>query len=201
MIAELILQLSGGDRRRIGQAEAIAREALQKPALVNMLVSLLEHGDPLVRSRASYALEKISHHEKAAHLLAPQAIFMIDCLQASRQNDLRWHLVRILPRLHLKARQKAKLVPLLLDLFRGVKSRILRTLALQALADLAEDDPLLEELLPALLGEAQKSCVPALKARARLISEARRKRKKPERPERQSAAGEQRCAGPRLTVP
>lgn len=200
MIGELIIRLSGGENRWTGRADAVAREAMRKPAIVNILVSLLEHDDPRVRGRASYALEKISRHREMAHLLAPQTPFLIACLETSRQNDLRWHLVRILPRLGMKARQKAKLVPLLLDLFRGARSRILRTLALQALAGLAEEDSLLEEILPALLVGAQKSCVPALKARARLISEARRK-KKPERPKRQSAAGGRRCSGPRSSVP
>jgi len=58
--------LTGGDRRSIGQADAVAARVAEQPALLAKLWDCLADADPVVRMRAADALEKISRATPAA---------------------------------------------------------------------------------------------------------------------------------------
>ncbi len=88
--------------------------------------------------------------------------------ETTTQQELRWHLCQILPRLRLTAAQRARAAALALR-WQADPSRIVRTFALQALADLASQDATLRPIALAALRGAEITGTPAMRARARKI--------------------------------
>jgi hypothetical protein len=84
------------------------------------------------------------------------------------EQELRWHLAAMIPRLSLTTNER-QLVASTLNSYLEDQSSIVKTLALQGLADLAQGDP---ELLPRVvkvLREATRTGTPAMKARSRRL--------------------------------
>src|SRR5687768_3448558 len=101
--ARIEATLSGGDRRSPGRAGEVAIEAVGDPAIVPVLVELMGSRDKLIAMRASDALEKAS--EERPELLAPYAQQLLDLAGVTKQQEVRWHLAQLLPRLPLRAAQ------------------------------------------------------------------------------------------------
>lgn len=57
---KLLQKLKGGDRRSTGRSEEVVFDVVDNPDLFKVLMSGLNVDDPVVRMRASDALEKIS---------------------------------------------------------------------------------------------------------------------------------------------
>ena len=125
--------------------------------------------------RAADAVEKVSA-ERPEWACPCKAEFLAG-LPAFRRPEMRWHAAQILPRLDLTANERGSLaVPVLLDYLKD-KSRIVRTFALQALADFAADDAALRPQVIGLLAEALRTGPPAVRARSRrLLATLRRAR-------------------------
>lgn len=94
-------RLKGGDRRSIGNSNAVVQCVLQKPDRFGELWACLRNGDPLVRMRAADALEKISRVDvsffegKKKELLGGEL--------EDGTSELRWHLIAMTARLPLDA--------------------------------------------------------------------------------------------------
>ena len=174
-------QLSGADRRSIGRVPTVVRAVLHRPALISPLVDALADTDAVVRMRAADALEKVT----AAHpdLLRRSTTRLLRLAVDTDQQEVRWHLAQILPRLRLTQRQHAVGLRVM-QKYLTDRSSIVRTFALQALADLSEGDPRLRPRVDALLAEALRTGTPAMHARVRRIL-ARRASGRAEKNERQ----------------
>jgi hypothetical protein len=162
-----ILQLlEGGDRRTIGRADQAAAMVLKDPKLFPELIAGLWSDDPLVRMRAADAAEKVTRtkHE----LLGPYKKELLGLMTEARQQELRWHLAAMVPRLPLNARERL-LVASLLNSYLEDRSSIVKTFALQGLADLAQDDPGLRPRVLEILREATRTGTAAMKARSRKL--------------------------------
>lgn len=162
-----ILQLlQGGDRRTIGRADQAAAMVLKDPKLFPELIAGLWSDDPLVRMRAADAAEKVTRNRR--ELLGPYKKELLGLMTEARQQELRWHLAAMVPRLPLNARERL-LVASLLNRYLEDRSSIVKTFALQGLADLAQDDPGLRPRVLEILREATRTGTAAMKARSRKL--------------------------------
>lgn len=168
-MADLVEMLGGGDRRSIGRVPEVVEMATGNPSFVADLVLALFRDDEIVRMRAADALEKLSAEEP--HILQPHKRELMELGRTADQQEVRWHLAQMLPRLPLSRSERRELVDLFLRYLQD-KSRIVRTFALQALADLAREDPSLREEVLRTVEAAASKGPPSVQSRARkLLSE------------------------------
>ncbi len=162
----LLALLGDGDRRMVRGVAGVVRAVRTNMSLLGALVDGLTHPDPKVRMRCADALEKLTIDD-AAPLQAHRAT-LLRLADTTTQQELRWHLCQILPRLRLTAAQRARAAALAVR-WQADPSRIVRTFALQALADLASQDVTLRPIALAALRGAETTGTPAMRARARKI--------------------------------
>jgi hypothetical protein len=166
----ILLLLQGGDRRTIGRSDQVAAIVSKNPRLFPNLIAGLWSEDPLVRMRAADAAEKVTRTHP--ELLRPHKKELLGLLAEAKEKEkdqeLRWHLAVMIPRLPLGPRER-KLAASLLSGYLEDRSSIVRTFALQGLADLAQDDPGIRPGVIEVLREATRNGTPAMKARSRKL--------------------------------
>ncbi|WP_199229381.1 ACT domain-containing protein [Azospirillum sp. TSO22-1] len=160
-------RLARGDRRTTGDAPSVADEVSADPALLPELVECLFVPSPGIRMRAADALERVSRVRPRD--LDTYTDRLLTEVAAIDQAEVRWHVAQILPRLALDDIQRWRAAALMAQWFGHAESRIVRTSALQAMVDLAENDAGLRELAAEMMRSALRSGVPSLAARARRI--------------------------------
>ncbi len=159
-------RLEGGDRRSIGRADEVAAEVARDPRLFPQLIAGLWSADLLVRMRAADATEKVTREN--SKLLQPYKRQLLRLMDDATEQELRWHLAAMMPRLWLDARER-KLASSLLRGYLEDRSSIVRTFALQGLAELAESDSALRPGVIELLRGAVRNGSPAMRARGRKL--------------------------------
>jgi hypothetical protein len=135
-------------------------------AVCGELVKRLRDKDNAVVERSARTLKKISEVDRGA-LYAWRKKLLAEAFEAS---DVRvqWNLSIVLGRLPLKGADKALAVELMFERLRD-KSGLNRTMAMQALMDLSEQDAALRaRVLPVVL-ESLEGGTPAMRARARKL--------------------------------
>jgi hypothetical protein len=158
--------LQGGDRRSIGNSNAVVARVLQQPNRVSELIECVWSDDPIVRMRAADATEKISVQKPS--LLKAFKAELLGLADEATQAELRWHLAQILPRLPLTRVERGRVIARLREYLQD-HSSIVKTFALQGLAELAEGDPTLESEMTELLEKVCRTGTPAMKARSRKL--------------------------------
>jgi HEAT repeat protein len=158
--------LEGGDRRTIGRADKVAAIVSEDSRLFPQLMDGLWSEDPLVRMRAADAAEKVTRENP--NLLRPYKRELLGLMAEAKQQELRWHLAAMVPRLPLDSTER-KLAAALLNGYLEDRSSIVKTSALQGLADLAQDEPSIRSHVTDALQEATRSGTPAMKARSRRL--------------------------------
>ena len=158
--------LVGGDRRSIGRADELASLLAHRPALLPELVQEMWSDDPVVAMRAADVLEKVTRTQ-------PQELQrfkkeLIGLAEETRQQELRWHLAAMIPRLELSPSERQRATTILTQYLED-KSSIVKTFALQALFDLSVIHPSLRPQVEELLRAAVRSGTPAMKARSRKL--------------------------------
>ena len=154
------------DRRSIGRSNAVAALVLKHPALAGQLVRAMWHADPVVRMRAADALEKASIQN--LKIIARYKQELLGLLGETPQQELRWHLAQMVPRLPLTAAERRRAVQHLRG-YLDDRSSIVKTCALQALADLCEQDSSLRPEFVELLRTAARTGTPAMRARSKKL--------------------------------
>ncbi len=144
----------------------VLRILRRNPKLTTQLVRALHDGDAIVRMRAADALEKatVAHPE----LLRPHQRVLVSLARRATQQELRWHLAQIIPRLPLTARQRRRAAAAF-QTYLEDRSAIVRTFAMQALADLASVDTALRPRIAAQLRRLSSTGTPAMRARGRRL--------------------------------
>jgi hypothetical protein len=158
--------LQGGDRRSIGESNQVAACVLRNPRRLTDLIECLWSDDPIVRMRAADATEKVS--AKRPGLLHPFKAELLGLADEATQAELRWHLALMLPRLSLTSAERGR-AKSTLRRYLSDRSSIVKTFALQGMAELAEDDTSLEAEMIDLLEKACRTGTPAMKARSRKL--------------------------------
>jgi hypothetical protein len=158
--------LGGGDRRTIGRSDQIAAIVSDHPELFPKLIAGLWSANPLVRMRAADATEKVTR--KHGGLLQSYKKELLVLMTEAQHQELRWHLAVIVPRLLLNAKERKVAISSLKNYLED-RSSIVKTFALQGLADLGQHQPRIRSRVVEILREATRNGTPAMKARSRKL--------------------------------
>jgi hypothetical protein len=158
--------LEGGDRRTIGRSDQVAAIVSDNPKIFPKLVVGLWSADALVRMRAADATEKVTREHP--EFLRPYKQKLLGLMSEAREQELRWHLAVMIPRLLLNARERQIAISSL-NRYLDDRSSIVKTFALQGLADLAQNEPRILPRVVEILREATRNGTPAMKARSRKL--------------------------------
>lgn len=158
--------LRGGDRRSIGKSNHVAKLILSDQSRFPELFKCLWDEDPVVRMRAADAAEKITVTQPK--LLKSHKQELLGLLDEAEQMELRWHLALMVPRLPLNGPERARAAAAL-QRYLEDRSSIVKTFALQGLADLGRQDGRLRETAKRILEESLRTGTAAMKARARKL--------------------------------
>ena len=161
--------LKGADRRSIGRSNEVKKLVLRQPGRFAELFKCLWDEDPVVRMRAADAAEKIS--VTLPELLESHKQELLGLLDEAEQTELRWHLALMVPRLTLSGPERYCAAAALRRYLED-RSSIVKTFALQGLADLANQDASLREPVRRTLEESLRAGTAAMKARARKLLKA-----------------------------
>jgi len=144
----------------------VVKLILSEPRHFAKLFRCLWDDDRVVRMRAADAAEKVTAGRP--ELLKPYKQELLGLLAEAEQIELRWHLALMVPRLSLDANERTRAVSALRRYLED-RSSIVRTLALQGLAELACEDVRLHDSVRETLEEVLKTGTAAMKARARKL--------------------------------
>lgn len=158
--------LEGSDHRSIGRADEAVQLVLKEPRRFRELIKCLWDENPVVRMRAADADEKVS--AKKPRLLDRHKPELLGLLAEAEEIELRWHLAAMIPRLRLTTAERERAAEVLQH-YLDDRSSIVKTFALQGLADLSQKDAGLRIKVKQLLEGAVQSGTPAMKARARKL--------------------------------
>ena len=89
---------------------------------------------------------------------------LLELAAHTRQQELRWHLAQMVPRLQLTTSEKNKIIAIFFDYLQD-KSKIVVTFAMQALADFAAADSTLRPRVIRMLEAKIETGSPAVKSR------------------------------------
>jgi hypothetical protein len=172
----VLAMLEGGDRRSIGRADEVAALVLRSPRLFGALVKGLWSEKAVVRMRAADAAEKVTRTRP--EWLATYKKELLGLLREAEEQEVRWHLTMMVPRLELDAKDRGAAMEALREYLED-KSSIVKTCALEGLAELAGKDVELRAGVVEILREATRSGTAAMRARGRklLLGLENRKRK------------------------
>jgi len=162
----LVEKLRGGDRRSIGRSGEVAREISSNAKLFAQVFAAMLGPNPITRMRAADAIEKAS--ALRPQLLQPHKHAILKKVALIPQQEVRWHLAQILPRLDLTPKERDHAVSILFDYLED-KSSIVKTFAMQALADLAQNDSRLRKRILRILEFLTANGTPAMRARGRKL--------------------------------
>jgi hypothetical protein len=146
--------------------DEVIADIREDPSLFAVLVGGMLSDDPIVRMRASDALEKITAEHP--EYLRPFKSQLIEEVANSQQQEVRWHVAQMLPRLDLSREERETVTGILLG-YLNDHSKIVKTFSMQALADLAEADADLRPQVLAILEEATQIGSPAMRSRGRKL--------------------------------
>ena len=158
--------LKGGDRRSIGNSDKVARKISSDKKLFAQVFDAMLSPDPLIRMRAADAVEKATREHP--ELLRPFKSKLLREVALIEQQEVRWHVALILPRLELTGTEVHLAVSILLD-YLADKSSIERTCAMQGLADLALQHPRLSSRVIALIESLSSDGSAAMRSRGRKL--------------------------------
>lgn len=162
----ILRKLEGGDRRSTGRVSEVVAETLSNPALFDVLFEGMLNEDPILRMRCADAIEKIT--AKHPEYLRPYKERLIGEVAQTNQQEVRWHVAQMFPRLELNGDDRKAVLEILPGYLQD-ESKIVKTFSIQALADLAEEDLSLRPQVIDLLEELTRTGSPAMKSCGRKL--------------------------------
>jgi hypothetical protein len=169
----LLQKLDGTDRRSIGRVDEVVTEVLAEPRLFGIVFDGMLHNNPVVRMRCADAVEKITREHP--EYLIPYKAKLIQEVANIEQQEVRWHVAQLFSRLALNREERRRVYDIL-SRFLSDESKIVKTFAMQALADIAEQDAELRRPILKRLEALTRTGSPAMQSRGRKLL-ARLKRK------------------------
>jgi hypothetical protein len=163
---DILEKLRGGDRRSIGRSDEVVRLVSHNPCLFSGLFRGMLDPDPIVRMRAADAVEKITSTHK--DWLQPYKNDLLGKIARYPQQETRWHVAQMLPRLRMSPHERDTASSILFGYLED-KSSIVRTFSMQGLADLAMEDVRLRKRVIPLLEFLTATGSPAMRSRGRKL--------------------------------
>ena len=161
-MTDILQKLKGGDRRSIGRVDEVIEAVRKEPSLFEDLFFGMLNDDPIIRMRSADAVEKITI--TYPEHLNPFKKALLDIAARSQQQEIRWHLAQVFPRIKWKAEERKKIIDILMAYLED-KSKIVKTFSMQALAEFALSDPKLRLRIIYILENLVKTGSPAMKSR------------------------------------
>jgi len=165
-MTNILSKLRGGDRRSIGNVDMVVVAVKKKPGLFKNLVSGLFDPDAIIRMRAADAMEKISAGNP--RLLQPFKSKLVGLARQTHQQELRWHLAQMIPRLDLTPQETNTVTDIFVDYLTD-DSKIVVTFAMQALSDLATKRGSVSTRVLDALENLTQTGSPAIRARGKKL--------------------------------
>jgi hypothetical protein len=162
----IVDKLRGGGRRSIGRSDEVALAISTNSKLFARVLTATLDADPVIRMRAADAIEKASALNPK--LLQPHKRIILKRIAAIPQQEVRWHVAQILPRLKLTPKERDHAVAILFDYLED-KSSIVKTFAMQALADFTQTDSRLQKRIVPMLEFLTANGTAAMRARGRKL--------------------------------
>lgn len=162
----VLRKLQGGDRRSIGRSNEVVADVIADPTLFKAVFAGLLSDDAVLRMRSADAVEKIT--ARHPEYLQGHRGTLIGKVARLDQKEVRWHVAQMLPRVAWNGAERQQVFDVLME-YLNDRSSIVKTFAMQALADLAQHNP---ELRPTVMVRLQELTVigtPAMKARGRKL--------------------------------
>jgi hypothetical protein len=156
--------LRGGDRRSIGRANEVVELIERNPSRTSELVNCLWDSDPRVAMRAADALEKISREHST--LLQRSKAELLGLAAEATQQEVRWHLAVIVPRLRLTKLECDRFEEILHNYLHD-RSSIVKTFAMQGLCDLIPQSSAMRERVTDLIRSLTRTGTAAMRTRGR----------------------------------
>jgi hypothetical protein len=155
-----------GDRRSIGRVADVLAAVQAEPERFAALFQLMLDADPVVRMRAADAVEKLS--ARHPEWLLPYKTQLVEQVARSTQQEVRWHVAQMASYLAWTPAERPAVCAFLLA-YLDDASKIVKTSAMQALADLALHDPALRSQVLPLLEYHTATGSPAMRSRGRKL--------------------------------
>ena len=165
-MSNILQKLKGGDLRSIGRSEEVVQDIFENPDLFSEVFEGMLNDDPIVKMRSADAVEKVSL--KHPEYLHPYKRVLIEEIAKIEQQEVKWHVAQMLPRLNLDSKERSVAVNILLK-YLDDNSRIVKTFSMQALADFAEEDITLRPKVIQILEDLIRTGSPAMKSRGNKI--------------------------------
>jgi len=162
----LLDKLKGGDRRSIGQTDAVVHILKKDPSRFQEVFHGFKCQNPVVRMRAADIIEKVTRDDHG--LLRGYELEIIDEFSVIEQQEVCWHIALLLPRLSVGKKDREKIVDVLRRYLEH-ESKIVVVNAMQALAELAIMDGLLKKKAVQLIALKMVDGSPAIKARGKKL--------------------------------
>jgi hypothetical protein len=162
----LLQMLQGGDRRSIGKSREVVDRVLEDPGMFGIVFDGMTDDDPLVRMRSADAAEKITILRP--DLLQPYKRRLLREVAPIEQQEVRWHVAQLISRIKINHRERRTAAEILTQYLKD-DSRIVKTFAMQALADLAEQDADLRPGIVRTLKRLTRTGSPAMRSRGRKV--------------------------------
>jgi hypothetical protein len=167
----------------VGRVKEVMPLIQAQPALAAFVVELIFEQDLGISQRAADVLERVSQKPSPAlyRVLARSKDALVGLLPEAQPKKVRWNLALTLGRLPLtvaEARRAAEVLQSWLD----DPSSIVKTAALQCVADLTRHDSSLLPMALDLLRIHSRSGTPAMRARCRILLQKLERRQSSEAP-------------------
>ncbi len=162
----LLHMLQGGDRRSIGRSRQVVKRVLADPHLFGIVFHGISADDPLIRMRCADAAEKVT--ARLPGLLQPFKRKLLQVVALIDQQEVRWHVAQMLPRIKLNRAERSAAAEIL-GRYLEDDSRIVKTFAMQALADLAERDADLRPGVVRTIKRLTRTGSPAMRSRGKKL--------------------------------
>jgi len=164
-VVELLVQ---GDMRTVNYVDQVVSAALVDPGVIQVLVDCIIGAEEGLAMRAADALQKIC--AQRPELLYPYKAKLVTIALSVNQPEVQWHMAQILPTHNLTAIEASKLATLWENDFYKSESSIVKTFALQAMADVSGRYPVASDKLHEMIVYALDKGTPAMRARARKLN-------------------------------
>ncbi len=162
---DIVAALSEGKRGAVARSTDVANYVIAEPTNLANLIDALSVEDSIVVSHAAHACLTI--FEIRCDLLVPYKQHLLSILLQRDQWELIEQLSKIIPHLGCTSAEGNALWIRLLSIVENGRSSIARTCALQALADMADLDPVYEPYAARAIHYALEKGTKAMQARAR----------------------------------
>ncbi len=162
----LLESLSHGDKRMVIGVEEAVSLVLKDSSLFPILIDGLINDSELIAMRSADAIEKLTSDNPG--WLQPYKNTLMKLVKNANQQEVRWHLCQIIPRITLSLKERIALTEEF-KVYLTDTSRIVVTFALQAMVDLAnEDEKMRSEVVP-IIKKMMKDGSPAIQSRGKKL--------------------------------